>query len=295
MSPEVYEKLYLRLIAKLFRWLEHLVEMLPNTVVALLLITLFWVVSVLAAALARKALRGIKADQAASRLMVGLVRVSVLGTGLFMALGLLGLDKAVTSLLAGAGIVGLALGFAFQDLAANLISGVALAVSREHPFQAGDLVETNGLLGVVDHVDLRTTTITTLDGKSVIIPNKQVYQTILVNLTASGRRRVELVVGVDYASNLAHVTSVTLSALETVRPRRSDPPPRVYFRRFGDSSIELLAWFWIDFRGQEDLLRAQHDAVIAIQAAYARADIHIPFPIRTLDLHGKGELTLRKL
>ena len=295
MQPEVYEKLYQRLLGKLFRWLEGMVEMLPNTVVAVFILLLFWVAALIAGGLAKRTRTGMKADPAASRLMVGLIRLLIFGAGLFVALGLLGLDKALGSLLAGAGIVGLALGFAFQDLAANLISGVALAINREHPFQAGDLVDTNGYLGVIEHVDLRSTTMLTLDGKSVIIPNKQVYQSTLVNLTASKKRRVELHVGVDYTADLSKVVDVTLAALGAIEPRRQDPPPRAYFQRFNESSIDLLCWFWIDFRRHEDLLRAQHDGVIAIQRAFARASINIPFPVRTLDVRDKAGLAIRKL
>lgn len=295
MQPEVYEKLYQRLLGKLFRWLEGVVEMLPNTVVAVLLLLLFWLASLVIGSVAKRTLTRMNADPAASRLMVTLIRLLVFGAGLFVALGLLGLDKALGSLLAGAGIVGLALGFAFQDLAANLISGVALAINREHPFQAGDLVDTNGYLGVIEHVDLRSTTMLTLDGKSVIIPNKQVYQSTLVNLTASKKRRVELHVNVDYTANLSQVVDVTLAALETVDPRRKDLPARVYFQRFAESSIEVLCWFWIDFRKQEDLLRAQHDGIMAIQRAFARSGIDLPFPIRTLDVRDKTGLAIRKL
>ena len=295
MQPEVYEKLYERLLGKLFRWLEGMVEMLPNTVVAVLLLLFFWVASLIAGNLAKRGLARMNADPAAGRLMVTLIRLLVFGAGVFVALGLLGLDKALGSLLAGAGIVGLAVGFAFQDLAANLISGVALAIGKQHPFEAGDLVDTNGYLGVVEHVDLRSTTLLTLDGKSVIIPNKHVYQSTLVNLTASKKRRVELTVGVDYASNLSQVADVTLAALESVDSRRKEPPARVFFQRFGESSIELHCWFWIDFRRQEDLLRAQSEGIMAIQRAFARSGIQIPFPVRMLDVRDKAGLAIRKL
>lgn len=90
---------------------------------------------------------------------------------LFGALSILHLDKTVTSILAGAGIVGLALGFAFQDIAANFISGVAMAVQR--PIRTGELVEVAGQLGIVERIDLRTTEIKSLQGLQVIIPNKE--------------------------------------------------------------------------------------------------------------------------
>jgi small conductance mechanosensitive channel len=295
MQPEVYEKLYQRLLGKLFRWLEGVVEMLPNTVVAVLLLLLFWVASVIIGSLTRRALARMNADAAASRLMVTLIRLLVFGAGLFVALGLLGLDKALGSLLAGAGIVGLALGFAFSGSGRQLDQRSCSGDQSRAPLPGWRFGRHQRLprrhrarrSPLHDHL--------TLDGKSVIIPNKQVYQSTLVNLTASKKRRVELHVNVDYAANLAQVVDVTLAALETVDPRRKDPPARVYFQRFAESSIELIAWFWIDFRKQEDLLRAQHDGIIAIQRAFARSGIDLPFPIRTLDVRDKAGLAIRKL
>jgi len=296
MQPEVYGELYERLTGKLLRWLTEATLLLPNTVVALVLLLASWFVSMLLAAIARRGFRRMAIDEAAARLMVTLLRLGVLGAGLFGALDLLGLNTALTSLLAGAGILGLALGFAFQDLASNLISGVGLAIAQRRAFRVGDLVETNGFVGVVEHVGLRTTSLRTVDGKHVVVPNKHLYQSILVNLTVSGRRRVDLTFGVDRAADLQKVTEVTLAALESVRPRLMNPPPRVYLRRFTDSAIEVLAWVWVDFSGPEDVFRAEHEAILALQAAYAEAGILLPFPIRTLDVRDKaGGLVIRQL
>jgi len=289
MQPEVYQKLYQRLVGQLWSLLERFVEMLPNTVVAVALLLLFWVASLLAATLTKRGLRQIHADPAAGRLVVTLVRLAVLGTGLFGALDLLHLDKALTSLLAGAGIIGLALGFAFQDLASNLISGVGLAIARKRAFQLGDVVETNGFIGMVEHVGLRVTYLGTIDGKTIVMPNRHIYQNTLVNLSASGRRRVDFTLAVDRFADLPRAAEAALAALHTIEPRRPDPPPRVYFKRFSDSAIELTCWLWIDFRDLEDIFRAEHAGVIALQTAFREAGIVLPFPIRTLHVREPGE------
>lgn len=288
MQPGVYRELYQRLMNKLFRWIEGFVELLPNTVAAVLLLLAFWLASVVIVALVRRGLERMHTDRAAARLVVTLVRLIVLGAGLFGALDLLGLDKALTSLLAGAGIIGLALGFAFQDLAANLIAGIALAIARKRPFQVGDLLETNGFVGTVQHVGLRTTYLGTLDGKTIVIPNKHIYQTTLVNLSVSHQRRVDLTLAVDRAADLTRVTEVTRAALESIQPRLSEPSPRVYFRRFTESAVELTGWFWIDFSVQEDLLRAEHAAVTTVHAAFREAKIELAFPVRTLQVKDKA-------
>jgi small conductance mechanosensitive channel len=288
MDVDVYESVYDNLKERTVSWINALIELLPNALAAAIVMVAFWVLSWTIGLLVERGLRRMRADDAASRLMVALTRLLVLGTGAFVSLGLLKLDKALTSILAGAGIVGLALGFAFQDLVANLISGVGLAMKRDHPFQTGDLIETNNFIGYVKRIDLRTTTLETLDGKVVIIPNKLIYQGILVNHSTSGKRRVELTVGVSYGEDLRRVRDITEQALERVRPRREVSPVRIFFKEFGDSSINYFCWFWIDYRGMEDFLGAQHAAVVAIHEAYRDAGITIPFPIRTLDFGIKG-------
>lgn len=170
---------------KLTTWLDAALTLFPNAVVAIVTLVAFWAISKMAAHLVERTLSRMRTEDAASRLMGTLVRVLVIGAGGAVALGILNLDRAAASLLAGAGIAGLALGFAFQDLAANLISGVGLAIRRDHPFKTGDLIETKGFLGKVKHIDLRTSTLETFDGKYVIIPNKEIYQGILVNHSTS--------------------------------------------------------------------------------------------------------------
>lgn len=173
---------------KLSAWVSGAGEMLPNTIVALAVLLLFWFAGKGLSTLAHRLLRRSRVNRAASELVATLLRVVIVGSGLMVALGILQLDKALTSILAGAGVVGLALGFAFQDLAANLISGVGLAINRTKPFKIGDVVETNDEFGRVQAIDLRTSTIESLDGKLVIIPNKQIYQSKVVNHSASGCR-----------------------------------------------------------------------------------------------------------
>lgn len=287
MGDEVYESLLKHATKKLVSWAELAVDSFPNAVVALVICVLFWWLAKGAGAVTQRAFRRVRAEDGAARLMATLVRVIVVGTGGAIALGVLNLDRAAASLLAGAGIVGLALGFAFQDLAANLISGVGLALRREHPFKTGDLVETNDYLGKVSHIDLRTTTLETFDGKYVIIPNKEIYQGILVNHSTAGRRRVELTVGVSYGEDLPRVEQVVVEALRAL-PMRLEKEPRVFFREFADSSINFFCFFWIAYDSELQHLEAKHAAVLAIKQAFNEHEITIPFPIRTLDFGIKG-------
>ena len=118
-------------------------------------------------------------------------------------LSILQLDKAVTSILAGAGIIGLALAFAFQDIAANFISGIFISFRK--PIKLGDVVKINDYMGKVEQINLRDTIILTFQGQMVIIPNKDVFQSPIENYSLLGRRRLDLVVGVSYGDDLEKV------------------------------------------------------------------------------------------
>lgn len=275
-------------LKKLQSWGHGLVEMLPNLAVALVVLFLFWIISRGVSKVAGRALHKMHVHDAARSLILAAIRVAVLLVGAVIALGVLNLDKALASILAGAGIVGLALGFAFQDLAANLISGVGLAIHRRLPFQINDIIETNEVLGRVSDINLRTTMIETFDGKTVILPNKEIYQEKLTNYTFNGSIRVDIKCGVSYGDDLARVTEVAREAIESIGERDSTRDVSVYFEGFGDSSINFNAMMWIRYRNHADFLSARHQVVLALKSAFDEADITIPFPIRTLDFGIKG-------
>ena len=279
------------LSAKLERWGEELVPLLPNLAVAVLVLIIAWLAALLASKAAARLLSRVSDHEALNEIIRKLVRFAVMVAGLLIALNVLQLDEAATTFLAGAGIVGLALGFAFQDITANFIAGVAMAIKR--PMRIGDLIETNDVTGTVKQIELRSTWLETLDGRIVMIPNRKIYEEKLSNLSRKGERRMELQVGVSYGDDLAVVKKVATAALETVQPRL-DRPVDVFFQAFGESSVDFCAHVWIPFRTQRDMLAAQSAAVMAIHKAFGENGITIPFPIRTLDFGIPGGTPLRE-
>ncbi|MFO7565584.1 MAG: mechanosensitive ion channel [Enhygromyxa sp.] len=266
---------------ELTSWWESLVRMLPHVVVALVIMVAFFFLARGLAKLTSKALVAWSTHSALHQLIVTSVRVGVILVGMFIALGVLELDKTVTSLLAGVGVVGLALGFAFQDIAANFMAGVIMGFRQ--PLHIGDLVEVKGVTGTVRELNLRATIIETFQGQLALVPNKEVLQNVLTNYTDFGHRRIDLEVGVAYDSDLEAVERVTKEALESLHDRASDKPVQVFFTHFGDSAINLVAHVWISLKGQQSFLLTRSEAVKAIKRAYDGAGIVIPFPIRTLD------------
>jgi small conductance mechanosensitive channel len=289
------DQVYEEVLGKLTSWGNTFAEMLPNMLVAILVVVLFWVIARFACSAAERALERVNTHTAARQLISNFLRVGILIAGVVVALGVLNLDKALASILAGAGIAGLAIGFAFQDLAGNIISGIGLAVNQKWPFKIGDIIETNGVFGVVDQIHLRTSIIRTLDAKMVVIPNKQIYQSPVVNYSVAGTRRVDVSCGVSYGDDLEKVKKVVGEALSGLSTRDTSKDVEVFFEEFGGSSINFIGRFWVDYKRHPDFLDARSDAIIAIKRAFDENDIMIPFPIRTLDFGIRGGEKLEEM
>jgi len=280
------EEGYSLITEKLESWLNTAIEMLPNLAAALLVLLVFYFISSIIKKYSGKILHKVTNNKTIVGLAQTVFGVLILGAGVFIALGILNLDGTVTSLLAGAGIIGLALGFAFQDIAANFISGILLSI--RHPFGIGDIIDSNDYFGVVQKLNLRNTVIKTPQGQIVYIPNKEVYENPFKNYTKNGERRIDLQCGVSYGDDLEKARKITLDAINSLDGIDKDKGIDFYYEEFGGSSINYVVRFWVDFRTHVDYLSPRSEAIIAIKKAYDENDIMIPFPIRTLDFGIRG-------
>lgn len=277
---------YSQLVEKLQAWLNTTIEMLPNLVVAVLVVAVFFVVGKLIRKMVNRLLHKVTHNQTIIDLLETVVGVIIISIGIFIALGILNLSGTVTSLLAGAGIIGLALGFAFQDIAANFISGVFLSI--RHPFGKGDIIESQGHYGTVQKINLRCTIIKTPQGQIVYLPNKDVYGEDLVNYTKNYERRIDLECGVSYGDDLEKAKRLAIEAVESLDNINKDRGVEFFYDEFGGSSINFDIRFWVNFKKNPDYLSARSDAIIAITKKFDENDIMIPFPIRTLDFGIRG-------
>ncbi len=262
-------------------WLNQAAALIPSLALALAVLVAFNMLAKLTRRLSMNALGRTAANPEAARLIATVAKIAVVMAGVFVALDILHLDKTVTSLLAGVGIMGLALGFAFQDLAANFMAGVLMAFNR--PFLRDDVVETNGILGKVEAISLRSTLLKTFAGQRVVIPNKDVFGQPLTNYSQTGERRVDVPVGVAYDADLEHVKRVAHEAASQVQAIDHTKDIGVFVMQFGASSIDLEVRFWIRVP-ETNLLEVRSDVIIAIKRAFDAEGITIPYPIRSLEL-----------
>lgn len=286
MEFEAINNFWTLINGKVDSWLETGIKILPNIVVALVVVLAFAIFARLTSRIVSKILHGAFESRQIADLLSAMSKVIVFVAGVFIALEFLGLTGTVTSLLAGAGILGLAIGFAFQDMTENLIAGIAMGIRK--PFQIGDVLEAEGVFGTVKSINLRNTVVETFFGQLEIIPNKILFRNIVTNYTTTGERRIEIPVGISYADDVMHAAEVIKSALSEQKFVTKKDDLDVFAEGFGDSSVNLVVWFWIKYPGHTGFMKARHEAVHLIHQTLMENDILIPFPIRTLDFGAKG-------
>ncbi len=281
-----FDKAYDLLVGKLQNWFADTVKLLPNIVLAAVVLVIGLIIAKFVRKYSFKLIQKFSSIQTINKLFSSFIYVVFILISIFTALNLIGLDKAVTTVLAGAGILGLALAFAFQDVAANFMSGIFM--SFRHPFDVGDLVNINDKMGRIESVNLRDTSLITLEGQRLIIPNKNVFQNAIENFSSTGKRRLDFSVGISYGDDLKKVRSLVKECLANLAERDLEKEVEVYYDEFGASSINFKLRIWLNTVEQKDYLNAKSEAIILIKAAFDDNDIMIPFPIRTLDFGIKG-------
>ena len=270
--------------AELSLWIRTGIRYLPELAVAILLFVFFTFLSRWVSRGTVRGLNRVSDNQSIVNLTGAIVRAVIVSIGLFVALGVLGLDKTVTSLLAGAGVIALAVGFAFQDLTANFISGTMIALAR--PIQVGETVETNGYTGKVLDIKLRSIVMDNGQGQTVEIPSKDVFQKPITNFSRIGQRRVELAAGVSYIDDLANAQQIAKAAVARLPFVLHDHPVDLHYRNFADANVQFVLWFWIN-PATTNPQAALSEAMMAVKRAFDKHQILIVFAGQTFDLKQK--------
>ena len=196
---------------------------------------------------------------------------------LVVVLGKLGVN--IAPIVAGLGVTGFILGFAFQESLGNLASGLMIALNE--PFKIGDYVIVAGLEGTVIKMDMMAATLATADNKKVVIPNKSAWGSPITNFSALGRRRVDIKVGVDYGCDVAKAIKVALETLPLVPGVLKDPAPSVSVASMDDSQVTLNIRPWSE---GANYWGVYNDVQVALKSAFEKNGIAIPFPQLTVHM-----------
>jgi small conductance mechanosensitive channel len=263
-------------------WVDALVINLPNIIIAILVFVISIFLSKYISRLTLRLLTKSSLQKSMKNVIAKLISVLVILAGIFLILGILDLSKTLNTILAGAGVAGLAVGLALQGALANTYSGIVLSYIKQ--IQFGDWIQSNDYEGEVVDLDLRAVTIKQPDNNLVYIPNKLVLENPIKNFSTTAQSRVILSCGVGYSSDLEFVRElVNKTIVENFKPVETADDVIFLYTEFGDSSINFEVRFWIDSTSALEVLKAKTEAVIAIKKAFDANDINIPFPIRTLD------------
>lgn len=269
------------IIDKLETWWFLFVKNLPNIGIAIVVLVLSYFLSRLVYKTTLKLIDGRVTQKAVAKLIARVIAVIVVLAGLFLALSVLDLGKSISGLLTGAGISGIVIGLALQGTLSNTISGVVLSFRKN--VRIGNWVETNGYSGEIIDIALNYLILKEADNNIVVIPNKTILENPIKNFSLTTRMRVMITCGVGYESDLELVERITKNVIaDSFEQITSAENVEFYYTEFGGSSINFLCRFWIDAESALEKLKAKSKAIIKIRQAFAKENINIPFPIRTL-------------
>jgi small-conductance mechanosensitive channel len=200
-----------------------------------------------------------------------LVFWTAIGLAAASALRELGFDLGV--LLGAAGVLTVAVGFAAQTSASNLISGLFLALERS--FKVGDAISVGATTGEVLSIDLLSVKLRTFDNRLVRVPNEALVKAEITNLTRFPIRRADVAVGVAYKEDLARVRGLLLALCAELPWVLEEPKPAVWVLRFADSSMDLQVSCWLE---AGDFFQRRSDLTEAVKRRLDEAGVEIPFP-----------------
>lgn len=193
--------------------------------------------------------------------------------GVLFALTIIFPSVKPVDILAGAGVVTIAVGIAFQSILGNLLAGILLLFRQ--PFRGGDQVEIGDVAGTVEEINIRETVVRTYEGRRVLIPNATVYGDVIVVQTAHPQVRTTIQVGIAYEADLDEARRLAAAAVARVEGVSTDPGPEVLVTELGESTVNLDVLIWSDAR-QLDRLRTVDRAIQAIKTAFDDAGIEMP-------------------
>jgi len=258
------------------------VERIPHFVASIIVILIFWFLSIIFKKIVYKLLGSRSRHQNLVKVFqrVGGALIVFIGFMIAMVIAVPGFTPA--KLIGALGIGSVAIGFAFKDIFQNLLSGILLLISE--PFRIGDQIVSGDYEGTVEDIKIRATTIRTYDGRQVVIPNSDLYTSALTVNTAYKQRRLQVAVGIGYEDDIEAAKAEIIQALDKVESVSTHAKPSVIATGFGGSSIDLMVRWFIEDGTQANKVASIHQVIVEIKKALDAANINIPFPIRTIDL-----------
>ena len=227
-----------------------------------------------------------------AELLAQTVKVIFIIFGLILALSLIGAETILGTLLGGAGVIGIAVGFAVKDTIENYIASLMLSIRQ--PFRARDQIVINGQEGIVVRLTSRATILMTLDGNQLRIPNAEVFKGTILNYTKNPERRFTFELGVDANDDPLAAIKVGIDAICQLDFVLDEPKAIAVITNVGDSNIILEFQIWVD-QSETDFAKARSIAIRETKHALENEGFSLPEPIYRLRFNDELEKALEHL
>lgn len=236
------------------------------------------VASVILGRLTRKAVEmNKKCSDLLRDFLVNIVHKAVFVVGVVVALSMLGIN--IGPLVAGIGAIGFIVGFALQGTLGNFAAGLMILTHR--PYDVGDVVQTAGVTGFVQSMNLNTTTIKTFDNQVVVVPNGSIWGNNIINVTGNSTRRVDMLFGISYSDDMAKAQRILEDILKSHPLVLEEPAFNVKVHELGDSSVNFICRPWTK---TSDYWTVYWDVTRSVKERFDAEGVSIPFPQRDVHL-----------
>ena len=273
------------IVERIDTWVDTAVRMVPNLVVALIVVALFWGLGKLAKRVVRRAATSQERSDLGN-VLGGFISGALTLLGIALALTILAPSLGVGDLVASLGIGSVAVGFAFKDILQNWLAGLLLLIRQ--PFNIGDQIVVDGYEGTVEHIETRATLIRTYDGQQVVIPNADVYTNAVIVRTERDIRRSQYDVGVGYSSDLDEAQRIALDTIAATEGVLSDPAPEVLIWELAASGVNLRLRWWTESL-RTDVVHVHARVIQNVKQAFDAAEIDIPYETQVVLFHDKTD------
>lgn len=245
-------------------WKQALLGFLPNLILAIIVLVAFLALARMVKRISLKSYsRSMTANSDIAKIISSAIYFFLLLAGTFIVLQILGLEKVLTRLIAGAGIVGIIAGFAFKDIAANAFAGLML--NAQQPLKEGDWILVDSNYGSVLKIRLLTTSLQTNAGQEVFVPNQIIYSTAVSNYTSFGKRRVILSGNVTTTAAAETIKPFVINQVKNIDVILRNEEICFYYTGINNTAVEFEICCWISFNTEDDFKEAASDIIIQLK------------------------------
>jgi small conductance mechanosensitive channel len=215
---------------------------------------------------------------------VNAVRKTVMLIGIIVALSML--EISIAPFIAGLGVAGFVLGFALQGTLSNFASGLMILIYR--PYDVGQIIDAAGVKGVVDSMNLVSTTIKTFDNQIVVIPNGEIWGGVITNVTGSDTRRVDMVFGISYTDDISKAAKILENIVSKHELVLKEPEPIIRLHELADSSVNFVCRPWVK---TADYWTVYWDVTRTVKERFDAEGVSIPFPQQDVHIYKTKEIS----